>query len=515
MPIPLLFIGIAAATGALGIGKSVKAGVDTHKAKKVNESANDIINSAAAELKKAKRKSGKSLQKLGKAKATILSTSVTDFVNAFEKFKNIEFTSSIGLDELSKFRIDKQSLSQLKDMGGYATSIMSGVATGAMGGALTAFGAYSAAGMLATASTGTAIATLSGAAATNATLAFFGGGSLAAGGLGIAGGTAVLGGLVAGPALAIMGFIVGAKASKSKNEALSNLAIARKNSQEMNLAATLCYGIAARSDMFVKLLSDLRKRLDPLITRMVEIEAEYGRDYRKLPQKSKETLAAACSLAGCIKAVIDTPILTKEGNLTNESADILKELNNKGEVSLTKGKSNKKRDIDHLVQSVSSNIRDEKHEDSKSIYEGNINWDKLRVDINKTYGTTITSTEMRASIDNYGSSEIQNLEEVTFDCVELICLYQVGHIVQSCSQKDILNSFSIPISAIDWKKLNTKLLTLYGTKINASQLNFQKDKDGNVNVNIILSAIIDKFNDKSPDKKCKLLYADEYATSLA
>ena len=45
------------------------------------------------------------------------------------------------------------------------------------------------------ASTGTSIASLSGAAATNATLAFFGGGSLAAGGLGMAGGTAVLGGL--------------------------------------------------------------------------------------------------------------------------------------------------------------------------------------------------------------------------------------------------------------------------------------------------------------------------------
>ena len=58
----------------------------------------------------------------------------------------------------------------------------------------------------AAASTGTAIATLSGAAATNATLAFFGGGSLAAGGLGMAGGTAVLGGLVAGPALCVIDY---------------------------------------------------------------------------------------------------------------------------------------------------------------------------------------------------------------------------------------------------------------------------------------------------------------------
>ena len=43
-----------------------------------------------------------------------------------------------------------------------------------------------------TAGTGTAISTLSGAAATNATLAWLGGGTLVAGGLGIAGGAIVL-----------------------------------------------------------------------------------------------------------------------------------------------------------------------------------------------------------------------------------------------------------------------------------------------------------------------------------
>lgn len=47
------------------------------------------------------------------------------------------------------------------------------------------------------ASTGTAISSLSGAAATNATLAWLGGGSLAAGGGGMAAGTAVLGTITA------------------------------------------------------------------------------------------------------------------------------------------------------------------------------------------------------------------------------------------------------------------------------------------------------------------------------
>ena len=49
-----------------------------------------------------------------------------------------------------------------------------------------------------TASTGTAIASLSGAAATNAALAYLGGGTVAAGGLGVTGGAAILTGLTTG-----------------------------------------------------------------------------------------------------------------------------------------------------------------------------------------------------------------------------------------------------------------------------------------------------------------------------
>ena len=53
---------------------------------------------------------------------------------------------------------------------------------------------------LGTASTGTAISTLSGAALTKATLAWLGGGALAAGGLGVAGGVVVLGAIGVGGA---------------------------------------------------------------------------------------------------------------------------------------------------------------------------------------------------------------------------------------------------------------------------------------------------------------------------
>lgn len=321
MPIPLLFIGIGAGLGALGVGKGIKAGIDTSEANQVNENANDIIKNSQRSLDKARKASGTALEILGTKKLNILDKDINNFIEAFEKIKNIEIQTSIGFDELNKFKIDKQSFVNLKEMGGYASSILGGAAGGAMTGALTAFGAYGAAMTFASASTGTAIATLSGAAATNATLAFFGGGALAAGGLGMAGGAAVLGGLVAGPALAIMGFVVGAKASANKDQAYSNLAEARKLEEECAVAIIACEGIRRRAYMFQRLLIRADAMFTPLVSDLQNIVAKND-DYRSYTETEKHVVAATASLAGTIKAVLDTPILTEDGQLTEESKEI-------------------------------------------------------------------------------------------------------------------------------------------------------------------------------------------------
>ena len=190
MPLPLLFIGIGAAAGALGIGKTVKASMDQKEANKTNERADDVIRDASNKIETARKKCGASIENLGKCKIKVLDNSIKPFINEFEKLNHVELSNSTGLNELQKMVLDRKNFGELKELQNMASSLAGGVAGGAMIGAVTAFGAYGAAGALATASTGTAIASLSGAAATNATLAFFGGGSLAAGGLGIAGGTA-------------------------------------------------------------------------------------------------------------------------------------------------------------------------------------------------------------------------------------------------------------------------------------------------------------------------------------
>jgi hypothetical protein len=326
MPLPLIPLILGGAAAAMGVGKGLKAASDNSKADNVNSKANRIIDGTKDYLELSRKESGKALESLGGKKLFILDKSMMRFITCFEKLKNVRFEDSAGLDELGKFILDKQSFESLREMEGYVSSILGGMAGGAVGGALAAFGAYSGVMAFGAASTGTAIATLSGVAATNATLAFLGGGTLAAGGLGIAGGTMVLGGLVAGPALAIMGFVMGAKASKNLDTAYSNLAEARKTAEELKTAAVLCNGIRRRAYMFERLLIRLQVLFDPLVFGMENIIASSGVDWVSFKQEEKNTVAAAASIAKAIKTVIDTPILTEDGKLTEESQKIIDEV---------------------------------------------------------------------------------------------------------------------------------------------------------------------------------------------
>lgn len=329
MPIPLIFIAVGATTGALGVEKSIKAGVDQNAAKKMNNKADVIVKEATEKINICRKNCGNEIDNLGKRKIQILDESIKPFVTEFEKINHVELTESTGLDELQKFVLDKKSFTELKKLQSMATSMAGGIASGAMAGALTAFGAYGAVGAFATASTGTAITSLSGVAATNATLAFFGGGSLAAGGLGMAGGTVILGGLVAGPALAVIGFVVGSKASANLNKAYSNLAKAKEFKEEMNIVSLACIGIRKRAAMFNRFLLSLNSVFEPLIYKMRRVILINGTDYRTYSYDDKKVVAEAMAIAGAIKTVLDTPILDEDGNLTEKSQHIVDETRKK------------------------------------------------------------------------------------------------------------------------------------------------------------------------------------------
>lgn len=211
MAIPFLIAGVAAALGATGIAKGAAALSDINKAKDIGNSAERRHRKKLRELDEIRQQTNNQLARLGKLKVDI-------FVNQIKHVVTVIENSSSKLNDFNESVLTEE-LPQLANLVNQTFELEKGLTSGVASGALVGLGAYSSVGLLATASTGTAISTLSGAAATNATLAWLGGGSLASGGLGIAGGSIVLGGIVAGPALAVTGFILASNAEEALTEA--------------------------------------------------------------------------------------------------------------------------------------------------------------------------------------------------------------------------------------------------------------------------------------------------------
>ncbi|MBO8415618.1 MAG: hypothetical protein IAB19_04470, partial [Proteobacteria bacterium] len=153
-----------------------------------------------------------------------------------------------------------------------------------------------------------------------ATLAFLGGGSLAAGGLGMAGGMAVLGGMVAAPALAVLGVVLSAKASANKDKAYSNLAEAKKVAQELQTVCVSCAGIRARACMFDRLLLRLDLMLYPLLLKLRSVIEREGTDVAAYSEQSLALLAEIFAIMQAVKSVLDTALLSEDGSLTEASA---------------------------------------------------------------------------------------------------------------------------------------------------------------------------------------------------
>lgn len=198
---------------------------------------------------------------------------------------------------------------EAKAAGQGAAGIGAGVAVAALGptaamGIATTFGV---------ASTGTAISALSGAAATNAALAWLGGGALAAGGGGMAAGSAFL--ALAGPVgWAIAGVSVVASGlmffkSKSDKERLENVytLISERDVTSYELA------IVELSER-IQRIADETVLLEKAIKRI----ETFGTDYKKMPEEQQYELGSYVNLMESATMLLVNPILGLQPKFTEQ-----------------------------------------------------------------------------------------------------------------------------------------------------------------------------------------------------
>lgn len=320
MALPLIVPIALAAAGLFGLGKAVKAAMDSSEADDIARAAETVVADAEKALEAGKDGCNSALRAYGEQKLEVIGKEVQNFVDLFGRLKNVRLDHSPELDRLNVGDFTEVTLAELKHSCSFVGGFAAGTASGVGAGALTAFGAYGGTVMLASAGTGTAISALSGVAATNATLAWLGGGTLAAGGYGVAGGTMVLGIMVAGPALLVLGSVLGAEASKKRDEALANLEKAETYEAEVRVVLEKLKAIIDVTAVGVDLLETLRIRLHEANVALKEIVRIFGVDYATYVDGAKDTVFKAVTYAQLVKKVIDTPILHEDGSLAKDAA---------------------------------------------------------------------------------------------------------------------------------------------------------------------------------------------------
>lgn len=241
----------------------------------INE-AQSKYDAAQKNFEEQKEKTTKSLEILGKTKIDAWAKGMDSFVECFSSFNNIEVVQTIDTN-MSFIGSDEEPQQMMVNMqqASLTANEVAKAGVAAIGtGALVGIASYGGAMMFGTASTGTAIA-LSGAAKTNATLAFFGGGSKAVGGLGIAGGKLVLAGIVAVPILAVGAVITSVKSKERLAEAKKVHAEAMDAVSKMDVMTTGMNGIEKMSNNYSSFIKKFGKKFKPFIKEMERIRAEH------------------------------------------------------------------------------------------------------------------------------------------------------------------------------------------------------------------------------------------------
>ncbi len=206
----------------------------------------------------------------------------------------------------------------------------SGAAIGsAIGGVLAAYGAYTGVGMLASMAGGVAIAELSGVAATNATLAWLGGGALSVGGFGMVGGMVVLGGLVAGPALAILGAMSADEMKEKLEKAKAYYSQVEKAVKKADAMTDQFQAIEKMAKLFTKQIAKCDTLLFLLSQDAIATMKKHNYDFspydKKENEEEKDQLCVTVSTLSSLSAFLKVPIIDEHQKL-NEKAQMALEI---------------------------------------------------------------------------------------------------------------------------------------------------------------------------------------------
>jgi hypothetical protein len=299
----------------------VQAYQDRKKAISAKEEADALLESLNKENERKRQESNEILADFGKTRLEALKSTVGVFLKYIEvlghNYKEKEY------EILGKIDIKPEQIKELESVEMNASNALGTVAASGSLAAAALTGVPSAVtwgvGAFATASTGTAISSLSGAAATNATLAWLGGGSIAAGGGGMAAGATVLAGITYASmgvlALASAGLISSAYYSKKYTEATQYLESVKEYRSKLHLGWELMNRINQRARELKSITLELQGRIENSLLYLEPLIY----DFQNTDEYYLQTFQECAIMVKAMSELSQTPIMDEQGNLSNAS----------------------------------------------------------------------------------------------------------------------------------------------------------------------------------------------------
>lgn len=299
----------------------VQAYQDRKKAISAKEEADALLESLNKENERKRQESNEILADFGKTRLEALKSTVGVFLKYIEvlghNYKEKEY------EILGKIDIKPEQIKELESVEMNASNALGTVAASGSLAAAALAGVPSAVtwgvGAFATASTGTAISSLSGAAATNATLAWLGGGSIAAGGGGMAAGATVLAGITYASmgvlALASAGLISSAYYSKKYTEATQYLESVKEYRSKLHLGWELMNRINQRARELKSITLELQGRIENSLLYLEPLIY----DFQNTDEYYLQTFQECAIMVKAMSELSQTPIMDEQGNLSNAS----------------------------------------------------------------------------------------------------------------------------------------------------------------------------------------------------
>lgn len=314
MPLPFI-LGAAAAVAAIGgVGSGIQGAAKMKEASDTMKAAESRHKRNINRFENINAITSKAMDGLGALELQILH-GFDEFSRTFEKIQNKPEFKEYSKDGVKLPKYNKEELRKVSVGAGVLLGGLGGAAVGTAGGFAAAGATTSAVMALGTASTGTAIASLSGAAATNATLAALGGGLAAAGGGGMALGTTILGATTLGVGLLVGGVIFNVTGSKLSDKADEAWFQMKKAEKTIDTMCDYLYELAVASSGYFTSLTEVKCKYEEMfgiVSFAVNILDKT--DWESFSKEEKKATENTVLLVGLLYNMCKVSLVNKEKN---------------------------------------------------------------------------------------------------------------------------------------------------------------------------------------------------------